>query len=257
MAADIHVSQPIEASRGSIWRAISDARSIARWQADDASGGLGQGGFTLRWPSLGAELLLEVAAAEPERRLVLRNGDTFLELAVSDGRLELWHRGLLPDDDLDGMRASWLVSLGVLAHYLEHHEGQDRHVHWIARPIATDAELAHVFFTDPAAMSSWLTRGDGGVGAVNEPFRWTSHWGAPFAGKVLVRQPGRDVALSLIEPEPSVLVLRTLPSPLTDAERLVALVWSRWGAAPSSQLPSYLAGALGRLKLVLESRGGA
>jgi uncharacterized protein YndB with AHSA1/START domain len=257
MAADIHVVQSLAASRESIWRAISDARSIARWQADAASGGLSQGGFVLKWPSLGAELALDVAAAEPEQRLVLRNGDTFLELHVEDGRLELWHRGLLPDDDLEGMRASWQVSLGVLAHYLAHHEGQDRHVHWVARPVATNAELAHVFFTDAAALSSWLTRGDGGIGDLGDAFACTSHWGATLRGRVLVRQPGRDVAVCLAEPEPSVLVFRTLPSPLTDAQRLVALVWSRWGAAAPSPLPGQLSGALGRLKLVLEGVGGA
>lgn len=257
MAADIHVVQSLDASRDSIWRAISDARGIACWQADAASGGLAEGGFVLKWPSLGAELALDVAVAEPGLKLVLRNGDTLLELRVDDGRLELWHRGLLPEDDLEGMRASWQVSLGVLAHYLKHHEGQDRHVHWIARPVATSAELAHVFFTDAAALGSWLTRGDGGFGEGTDEVACTSQWGTPLRGRVLVRQPGRDVAVSLDEPEPSVLVFRTLPSPLTETQRLVALVWSRWGAAPPSPLPGQLAGALGRLKLVLEGVGGA
>src|SRR5690606_8076 len=93
MVASIQVSQALEASRASIWHAISAPRGIARWQADAASGGLQAGGYVLRWPSLGAELALEVACAEPHRRLVLRNGDTVLELLVEDGRLDLVHHG--------------------------------------------------------------------------------------------------------------------------------------------------------------------
>lgn len=257
MVASIHVSQAIEASRASIWHAISDPRGIARWQADTASGGLEQGGYVLRWPSLGAELALEVTVAEPDRRLVLRNGDTSLELRVGEGRLDLVHHGVEPGDDIEGMRASWQIALGVLAHYLKHHEGQDRHVHWAARPMATRPELAHVFFTDRAALGSWLTRGDGAVGDVGQDVRFTSQWGSRFEGQVLARQPGRDVAVSLREPVDGVLVFRTLPSPFTEDQRLVALVWSRWGPPVPSDLPDALTGALGRLKRVVESVGGA
>lgn len=257
MVASIQVSQPLEASRASIWHAISDPRGIARWQADAASGGLQAGGYVLRWPSLGAELMLEVTCAEPDRRLVLRNGDSLLELEIGDGRIDLVHHGLEPGDDIEGMRASWQIALGVLAHYLKHHEGQDRHVHWVARRVATRPELAHVFFTDRAALGSWLTRGDGGVGEMGEDVRFTSQEGTTFRGQVLARQPGRDLAISLKEPVDGVLVLRTLPSPFTDSQRLVALVWSRWGPPLPAELANTLAGALGRLKRVLESAGGA
>ncbi len=257
MQGSISVSQPVAASRSAVWRAVSEARGLSRWQADAASGGLDQGGFVLSWPSLGARLDLEVVEAAPEERLVLRNGDATVEIAIEEGSVKLEHRGLAPDDDLEGLRASWATALSILSHYLSHHEGSDRHVSWIARPVRTSAELAHVFFTDPGALSSWLTRGDGGIGEVGRAVSFTSHWGERFSGQVIARRPGRDVAIRLEEPEDSVLVFRTLPSPFTHDQRLVAVVWSRWGAAPQSPLPQRLLGSVGRLKTVLESAGGA
>ncbi|NLE86496.1 MAG: hypothetical protein GX607_08870 [Myxococcales bacterium] len=262
MGVSVHVSQAIEASKESAWRAISEAASVARWQSDTARGGLTEGFFVLGWPSLGVELSLDVHEVDPGERLVLCNGDARLELRVTDGRVDLWHRGLAPEDDLEGMRASWQVALGVLAHYLKRHEGQDRHVRWALRSMRTQAEIAHVFFTDRTALGSWLTRGDGGVGEVGSAVRCTSHWGSPLRGEVLVRHPGRDVALRLDEPTEGVLVCRTLPSPTSTTDRLVALVWSRWeppSAPPHADplTPEHLSTALGRLKLVLESPGGA
>ena len=272
MGATVHVSQAVEASKESTWRAISEAASVARWQSDTARGGLADGTFVLGWPSLGVELSLDVVEVDPGERLVLGNGDARLEMRVSDGRVDLWHRGLSPEDDLEGMRASWQVALGVLAHYLERHEGSDRHVRWALRSIRTQAEVVHVFFTDRAALGSWLTRGDGGVGDVGSALRCTSHWGSPLCGQVLVRHSGRDVALRLDEPSEGVLVCRTLPSPSNTTDRLVALVWSRWEPQghplqghplqghPLQNDPlssAHLSAALGRLKLVLESSGGA
>lgn len=253
MTASVFVSMPIDAPRSAVWRAVTDARSLSRWQADTATGGLEQGNFVLGWPSLGAHLALDVVRAVPEESIVLRGGGATVEIALKDGAVELEHRGLGPNEDLEGLRASWSVALGLLSHYLRHHEGSDRHVSWVARPMRTSAEVAHVFFTEQRALASWLTRGDGGIGNVGEPVSFTSHWGARFAGTVLVRRPGRDVALVLSSPEDSVLVLRTLPSPISARDRLVAVVWSRWGAVPASPLPNQLSGAVARLKTVLES----
>jgi hypothetical protein len=257
MKGSISVSQPVAASRGAIWRAVSEARGLARWQADAVTGGLDQGAFVLSWPSLGARLDLEVVQAVPEKHLVLRSGDATVELALEDGHIELVHRGLEPGDDLEGLRASWSTALSILSHYLSHHEGSDRHVSWIVRSARTSADVAHVFFTDKRALGSWLTRGDGGVGEVGDSVSFTTHWGSCFSGQVLARRAGRDVALRLNEPEDSVLVFRTLPAPHAEGERLVAVVWSRWGAVPQSKLPNHLSGAVGRLKTVLESVGGA
>ncbi len=257
MKGSISVSQPVAASRSAIWQAVSEARGLARWQADAVSGGLDQGAFVLSWPSLGARLDLEVVQAVPEKSLVLRSGDATLELALHDGHIELVHRGLGPEDDLEGLRASWSTALSILSYYLSHHEGSDRHVSWIVRPVRTSADIAHVFFTDKRALGSWLTRGEGGIGEVGDPVSFTSHWGACFSGQVLARRPGRDVAIHLNEPEDSVLVFRTIPAPHSRTERLVAVVWSRWGAVPASTLPNQMSGAVGRLKSVLESVGGA
>jgi hypothetical protein len=257
MSHSVFVSQEINAPRSAVWRAISEARGLARWQADTATGGLEQGSFVLGWPSLGASLDLDVVRAVPEESIVLKSGAATVEIALQDGRVELEHRGLDADDDLEGLQASWSVALSLLSHYLCFHDGSDRHVSWIARPMRTTAEVAHVFFTERHALSSWLTRGDGGIGEVGSHVEFTSHWGADFEGTVIARRPGRDVALRLTTPEDSVLVFRTLPSPISERDRLVAVVWSRWGAVGTSALPNQMLGAVARLKTVLEASFGA
>ncbi len=257
MREAIHVERTIAASPEKIWRALTRCEEMARWQADAVSGGLEEGGFALSWPSLGARLELDVVEARENDRLLVRNGAASVEVRIVDDRVHLWHRGLAPDDDHEGLAGSWNVALSLLGHYLERHPGRDRAVSWALRPMRTRADVAHVFFTDQTALGSWLTRGDGGIGAEGEQFDCTSQWGSPLGGAVLARHVGRDVAVTWREQDDSALVFRTLPSPLSHTDRLVAVAWSHWGGHVSSKVSDEIASALGRLKLVLESGAGA
>jgi hypothetical protein len=164
--------------------------------------------------------------------------------------------GLLAGDDIEGIESSWRVSLGMLAHHLDHHDGRRRHVRWFVRPTRTNAATAHLFFTEPAALRTWLTRG-GSIGPAASSARLRLSWGETLSGRVLANSPGRDVAVSWSERDQSVLVLRTLPSPRSASERMVALAWSHWDTPPEDRVCRDLGRAVERLGQVLESGGAA
>jgi hypothetical protein len=63
--------------------------------------------------------------------------------------------------------------------------------------------------------------------------------GQLVAGHVLAKYPGRDVALVCDSLGEGVLTLRTLPSPESSDQRLVALTWSEWGP-PRSESRAFL-----------------
>ena len=227
----IELVQPVRAERSLIWHACAEARGLAGWQADVAEGELDEGAIvTLSWPVIGASAALEIVELDPLKRIVLRNGDARVTLSVSEGQVELVHSGLAESDDLDGLEASWKVALALLSHFCERHPGKLRQVEWIVGRTRCSTEAAHTFFTDEGALSSWLTR-RGAIPGAGQPFALELASGAPFTGTVLANCPGRDVCLSWAETGSSALVLRTLPTQ-DPAERVIALSWSRWTAAP-------------------------
>src|SRR5205085_2652145 len=106
-----------------------------------------------------------------------------------------------------------------LAHYLEHHDGELRSVHWAVRPAQTSIERAHAFFTLPEAQRGWLTRDGSGVGEPGSDVSLELAWGSALHGRVLSHTPPRDVLLSWRETNHSLLALRTLPCGELAAER--------------------------------------
>lgn len=245
------LTQAVKASVSELWAAVAETAGMARWQADEAQGQTTLGSkFRLAWPALDLHLELAVAERVEECRLVTQglNGQLVFELAP--GQLTLRHRSQQPlsRDEAEGTCAAWQVSLSLLAHYLNRHGGQNRTVSWALAPATTSAEAAHVFFTDPDALSCWL--GDGsGVGSVGDPVSLRLAWGSSLKGLVLANQPGRDVAISWAEENQSALVFRTLPI----AEgRLLAVTWSSWGTSnEASPIQGYLQAAVNRLARLL------
>jgi uncharacterized protein YndB with AHSA1/START domain len=230
---NVHISQEVPATAARIFQACSDPEHISRWQADEASGTSGPGGrLRLRWPVLGTHVDLTVTESVAPERLVVRSGATEVSFEVEPGRLTLTQLGIGSEDEAEGVASAWRLSLSILSHYLAHHDGHQRTVEWVLRPVSTTPGAAHVFFSDRIALDAWLTRGSTGIGEVGSPYSQRLASGIQMSGQVLANTPGRDVALSWVEQENSVLSLRTLPSPLHADERMLVVSWSRWSETP-------------------------
>jgi uncharacterized protein YndB with AHSA1/START domain len=223
----VRLTQRVNAGRSLVWSACTEKRRIEAWQADEARGHVAPNEtLSLHWPSLGVELALSVREMEKERLVTFESGATTLTLELDDGLVTLTHTGLGGGDELAGVTSSWRLSLAQLAHYCERHPENSRSVTWLTDVARTSHQTAHVFFTDPAALESWLGKGTG-IGDVGES--WSLELaGERMSGKVLANTPERDVALSWTEAEDSVLFLRTLPHPEPD-RRVIVLTWSHWG----------------------------
>jgi len=193
---------------------------------------------------------------EEQQRVVLSGNDSRLELAITDGRVLLTHRADFGDDECAGTLSSWRLSLATLAHYLEHHDGEPRRVHWAVARAEASIEDAHAFFTLSGAQSGWLTRTSNGTGVGEEGSEVALDlaWGTPLTGHVLSHTPPRDVLLSWRETNQSVLALRTLPSPDSARGRLLIATWSSWGLPQTAPIAQNLDGALTRLSRILDNR---
>jgi hypothetical protein len=183
----------------------------------------------LAWPDLGATIDLVVTDVVPNRRVRFRSGESTVTLEVGDGSVALEHAGLTEEDDVEGFRSSWEMALAVLGHSLDVHPSVPRRARWVACPARVTPSVAHAWFTEPRALSTWLGK-SAVVGAVGERFSVSFGEGAPMSGRVLGRTEGRDIAWSWAERNDSVVVLRTLPGPGAADERVLAACWSTWGA---------------------------
>jgi uncharacterized protein YndB with AHSA1/START domain len=230
--SSIALLQRVRAPRPRIWAALSQPQGLAAWQADEAAGELRVGGaITLGWPALGLSVMLDVVRVEPEQRLILRNGQALVDTVIGDQLVTLTHSGLAHGDDHAGLESSWRVALALLAHHCERPADEQRRVHWLIGATRCSAAAAHVFFTDSAALASWLTR-RGQIGETGSELALELADGTPLSGHVLANVPGHDLAVSWQEDGQSVLCMRTLPVSADPGQRLVALCWSRWGDAP-------------------------
>lgn len=256
--SEIEVVQPLAVSRDRVWTALTDPDHLANWQADLAEGGLARRRLILGWPTLGVQTHLSVVEAETAQRLVLQSGRSTVRFQIHDSALTLNHAGLDDIDEVEGVRASWQVSLAVLHHYVEHHFGVERATHWALETAATSAAEAQVFFSDPAALNSWLTRDGTGIGDTRADYRMTLRWNEPASGRVLARTEGRDLAVTWSERHDSVLVFRTLPAPLQPDHRIIALLWSHWGCQGGDSVTcGQFEAALGGLKRILDEKRSA
>ena len=260
----VFVEQSVHAPLERIWRACTEVQGLAAWQADEIAGVVEQGSeLRLRWPSLGVAIDLKVEQLEPMRRVVFHSEDSELELRIETNKVSVEHRADFDEDEREGTLSSWRLSLATLAHYLEHHDGRARAVHWAVQRAATSLEDAHAFFTLSGAQSGWLTRTGAArnIGAVGSNIALDLAWGAPLTGQVLSHSPPRDLLVSWQETNHSLLALRTLPVPRANREapneRLLAATWSTWDVQETAGTKSQLQAALGRLSRILENRATA
>jgi uncharacterized protein YndB with AHSA1/START domain len=255
------VEQAILAPAERIWRACSSMQGLRAWQADEVEGRVTEGAeLVLGWPALGVRVHLGVERVDELRRIVLSSEDARLELAIAQGRVLLTHSADFDDDECAGTLSSWRLSLATLAHYVEHHDGEARTVHWAISPAKASIEDAHAFFTLSGAQSGWLTRSSQGtgIGEQGSEVALDLIWGNPLTGRVLSHTPPRDALVSWRETNHSLLALRTLPSPNAAQERLLIATWSSWGLGEqAARIAESLGAAVSRLSRILNNRADA
>ncbi len=259
MDQQIELSQTITAPIDLIWQMCASPKGISAWQADEAEGEARLGGtLTLHWVAFGARVDLNVIDMVRYERLVLRHGESVVEFRFDHNLVTLTHSGLASDDDTEGLSSSWRIALAQLAHCAERHPGRQRRVQWMVRQVAATPESVYLGFTDPNLLTLWLTS-SGAIPAEGEDYQMWLKSGQHLVGKVLAHVPGRDVVLRCDSMGDALLTLRTLPSPTSSSERLMALVLSEWGppSAQSQQLAEDLEDAMDRLAGVLNSGGEA
>jgi uncharacterized protein YndB with AHSA1/START domain len=259
MTGEVRLERSFRASREELWEACATRSGLEGWYADRVSGSLAlDGKIRLEWPELGARVDLDVTEHVPNDRVVFAHGETRVILAVDDGKVALTHEGLSDSDDVAGFESSWRVALALLGHALEKHPGKPRRTRWIVRGASASAPLAHLCFTEPQALSTWLGQ-KAQIGDEGGAFSIQTAAGERMTGKVLVRDGGRDVAYSWHEQSDSVLVFRTLPAPDSEDGRLLAACWSKWGATQAGEraVVTDLSRALDRLATVLSKTGDA
>jgi uncharacterized protein YndB with AHSA1/START domain len=258
MPDSIEVVQQIDAPRARLWAALSEAKHLQNWQADQAKGKLDRGRIRLAWPALGVETELVVVDSQPERRLVLASGRSSVTFQLEPDALHLTHDGLEDADERDGLQSSWLVALKVLEHYVTRHFDTPRTAHWAVTPAQSTAAAAHVFFSDQHALNAWLTKHGTGIGVADSRCQLALRWGEQLSGRVLANTPGRDLAITWEERNDSVFVFRTLPSPLAPDERILALCWSHWECLHDDDgTRRHFEAALAGLQQLLANRGVA
>jgi len=255
----IELFQPLSARPGRIFRALSDARDLAAWQADAVRNAVVRGRTVeLAWPKLGIRLDLEVREVVADRKVVFGHGPARLELEVAHGGVWLRHTAPFDDDTLEGTASSWRIALSTLSVYLSRHAGAARRVHWAAARARGSAALCHAYFTERELLATWLGTVSGNVGSVDTPVALSLASGRRASGPVLANTPGRDVAIRWREADDSVLAMRTLPV-LSDPEaRTVLLCWSHWSDLPDGHaIRQELDRAIELLGRKLKSQGSA
>ena len=150
----------IQAPKDAVWRALIDAKEIARWFAPTTQSDARVGG-RIRW-QWGEQHVWDhvIEVLEPGARLRTRYDSTvddgsggkrplFVDFVLQghggSTTLRLVHSGFGPeaafDHEFDGISGGWPGELRSLRLYLEHHRGRDRMLAWATHttPLPADA----------------------------------------------------------------------------------------------------------------------
>lgn len=255
----IKIHQTVAARPSRVFRALSDARELAAWQADRVHGTVRPGSsVTLGWPMLGIELGLDIARIEAERSIAFTHGPARLELEVVRGGVELRHTAPFDDDTLEGTASSWRIALATLATYLTRHADRSRRVYWSVARARSSLALCHAHFTEPSLLASWLGATPAPIASVDSGVTLSLGSGRRVSGPVLAHTPGRDLALRWREADDSILVFRTLPVSVDPSLRHVLLGWYCWSELPdAAAIRTELDRAVAQLARRLELTGTA
>ncbi|HVE77473.1 MAG TPA: SRPBCC domain-containing protein [Gemmatimonadaceae bacterium] len=202
VAREIRIGAPAAA----VWRALTEARELARWFPLQARITPGPGGRV--WMSWDGAFTSDarIAAWEPERHLRIdgfpadlphalitdyyldgRGGTTVLRVVSSGfGAGESW------DELYDGVTTGWNFELRGLRHYLERHAGQDRHVAYVRAPYAASHEAMFARLVGPGG---WFGA-EGFRGAPGARYAARAATGEALAGTVEEVVPGRLIVLT-------------------------------------------------------------
>jgi uncharacterized protein YndB with AHSA1/START domain len=256
--AQLELQRFIPAPAELVWRFLSTGHGLSAWHADEVKGSLQEGGFLARYPTLGAELKLRVAKAEPYQRITLQAGSSLVDMTLLHGSpagvtVQLQHSGLDPSDDLDGFRSSWRLALGHLHHAVTAHPEGSRKTRWLFHSAPVVPSLAHYYFTSQLGLQQWLGRSEGDIGPDGTAVSIRLASGLDLNGEVLSHSPGRDLCLEWEELSRGTLTLRTLPG--NDSQRQLAIACSTWDRTPPDAAMKALGEALRSLASTLSSRG--
>lgn len=199
---EIEIAAPVEA----VWKALTDARELARWFPLDAEVEPGPGGsIWLSWGEL-FEGRSTIEIWEPNRHL--RTGwmqpdddtrpvqtivDYYLEGKAGTTRLRLVHSGFGREDtwyeEYDGTRRGWRFELRSLRHYLERHLGTPREVAWSMTQVEVPPEEA---WNRLMSESGLLAEGSLSDASEGDSFRIETALGDELQGTVHVYDPPTD-----------------------------------------------------------------
>ncbi len=210
----------IEASPERVWRALTEAAELERWFPLEARVEPGTGGsIFMSWKNEYAGES-EILAWEPpellriswgwseegptqvtEYRIEGRGGRTYLRVVTSGFPVDAaW------DDWVEGTNRGWHYELASLKHYLEAHDGRDRHVVYLRRRVGSGREEAWDRLFGPE-----------GFGA------------RPLGGRPFDESPPVQYAALVDEPPEAMLRISVEPTYLGPEARDVTLWLSAWG----------------------------
>jgi len=214
----------LPASPEEVWRALTDPEELARWFPLEASVHPGIGG-EVRWAwGERFDWVTRIESWEPGTRLRLAQAASLpfdlagapiaggsaatatiaieftLEKSGGGCRLRLVHSGFGEgaawDDELDSISHGWQGELRSLRHYLTRHHGQDRHVGWAVRTLASSQA------TTPAQALARLTSADAFAIEVSTlapglPWAVRTPWGETLRGELAFALPTGEIAGSI------------------------------------------------------------
>jgi uncharacterized protein YndB with AHSA1/START domain len=268
---------PIE----NVWNALTDARELTRWfplQADAQS----EVGATVAWRwDDHFSMVSRVDGCEPPRllRLVqdrerphdadgasLPNESTArvvmeftLETLQGQTRLRLVHSGFGSgdawDDELEGVTNGWNYELRVLAHYLAHHRGRDRHFGWAWTTTSRTAADVWEALTGASGMALPPSARD-----VGSPYTLTTPDGVILSGTSRLHVPGREWFATAAELDNGIVRLSTWSGGGRTGVTVGFATWSPDRAALATSLgrsaQRFLDRQLARHELQPSSSGG-
>jgi uncharacterized protein YndB with AHSA1/START domain len=220
-----------------VWKAWADPAAISKWFADEARGEAKPGG-TLVWVFRGfGEVPYPVVVADPPRRLVLAGnipgrGPFALEILIRKSAgmtiVRLVNSGFLDgadwNEEYEGVRSGWVVSMALLKHYLECHLDAPRHSALIVRPASVGPDELYRCFSQADGLAAWLTQ-EGALGEVGDPAALVLRDGTRLSGSVIAAT-GREKAVAWDEEESAVVELKGFAA---SGCRMVGLRLTAWG----------------------------
>lgn len=192
----------LDAPVDAVWKALTDAQELTRWFPLEAEVRPGVGGaIRMRWGTAYDDAS-RIEVWEPGRHLRIafptegpapvatdyylraEGGATVLRVVTSGfGEGGDW------EQFYEGVSAGWDFELRSLAHYLERHRGEERHVAWVTAPYpdgdrdaAWDAVTGAGGFFGPRGLGDLREGGSLAVRTVD---------GTELTGEVLIFRPGK------------------------------------------------------------------